>query len=115
MEHERTLDLDCVGGDDDDAEEDDKFVVTDDDCRGKGVKDRTYVQNYLFYVMYGAGVVLFWCLLGVNWWGSKSFRRAKEWLHGEGGAKIVLLEEGEVNLIFVAVFAVCSSTLIGER
>ena len=53
MEHERTLVKNCVGGGDDDWEADDKYVPTDDDCKGRGVKDRTYVKNYLFYVMYG--------------------------------------------------------------
>lgn len=69
-------------------------------------------RNGLFFAMFGAGVVLFICLISINYWGAKTFRRARNWLHGDGGAHIILLEDNEINLIFAAVFAVCTSTLV---
>jgi len=124
MEHERWLNTDCKpkpGGDDDEdndnddkapVDTDDNFVATDDDCGGRGVISESWERNGLFFAMFGAGVVLFVCLININYWGAKTFRRTKNWLHGDGGANIILLDEGEVNLIFAAVFAVCASTMI---
>ncbi|GMH50014.1 hypothetical protein TrLO_g5067 [Triparma laevis f. longispina] len=127
MEHERFLYTDCKpkpGGDDDDPDNDgddkvqqtndndDNFVPTDDDCGGRGVISESWERNGLFFAMFGAGVVLFVCLISINYWGAKTFRRARNWLHGDGGAHIILLEDNEINLIFAAVFAVCTSTFV---
>jgi len=121
MVHERNLNNICNDViDDDSVEQDDdrNLGVGDgdrrtndntDDCKDPGT---VYELTAAFWVTFLCGCVFMLCTVFLGYAGPEQFSRTKKWLHGYGGAKLVMFGESDVNLLIAGVVLVTATVLM---
>ena len=100
-----------AGGDDEPGGDDDGAGRGDDDCRGAKIKIAS--KTKAFYTMFGCGCVLFTTAVCLSYLGPLYFRKTKKWLHGYGGARVVLLDENAMNTVLLCMSFICCATYLG--
>ncbi|GMI48539.1 hypothetical protein TrCOL_g2423 [Triparma columacea] len=117
MNNERDVSYICEdddGGDEGDDEpggDDEGGGGGDDDCRGD--KIRIASKTRAFYTMFGCGCVLFTTAVCLSYLGPLYFQKTKNWLHGYGGARVVLLDENAMNTVLLCMLFICCATYLG--